>query len=722
MATDKLTTRSPSVALRQNARPSGPSQSPSARPVNALASSFSSRMIARLNSVLHRVTRLLICAIALVSVRITATADENRQPVSAGNRAVADSSATPSTDVSTATQPADLAAAQEGLAVRYQRFENTLLQLAEYMRKSDPARADLLVRAIGKSKEGRIPDQFRTLVELLKSDQLGDATESQADVIQRMEGLLELLQSEDRRSELDRERQRIRDLIKSVDQIMTRQRDVRGRTDRRGDHEQLERDQEKISAATQELRDRIAAEDAARDRQAGREGRDSDRSSPADQDPSDGDQESGDANANKPGTDRDDQPPGKPPGDKSDMPGNEESPTESPADANPGDPAAEPPGGKPAGKPSAGKKPPEGEKGPSDPQPGADTPSGEPSDDSQKSPGPSSSGKKPTGPPPKGKKPSGQKAPNQQPGESPDSEAPPSGDQEDSSQPPAGNPSPGGQQKPTGQKTPGREQLQKARDEMQQAIEELQKNRLDKASQEQEAALAELAKAKEQLEEILRQLREEERELVLVAMEARLRDLLGRQVTIFNATVGLASVPEADRTDRQRGRAIELSRQEDELAVDSLKALTLLKDEGSSIAFPQALSQIHHDLQSVARRLEIGEVGELTQAIQRDIIEALEELVEAFRKEIEKSKDKKQQPQEQQQMQEQEKQLVDKIAELKLLRSQQFRVNRRTRQVARMIDGEQATDPDLRRQLEELSRRQSQIQRATYDLSKGKNE
>ena len=88
-------------------------------------------------------------------------------------------------------------------------------------------------------------------------------------------------------------------------------------------------------------------------------------------------------------------------------------------------------------------------------------------------------------------------------------------------------------------------------------------------------------------------------------------------------------------------------------------------------------------------------------------------------------KDQKQQQQQQQQQQEQQQQqqgLVNKLAELKMLRSLQYRVNRRTKQLGRLVEGEQAIDRDIVSQLKQLSDRQSKVQKATYDLSTGKNQ
>jgi hypothetical protein len=171
---------------------------------------------------------------------------------------------------------------------------------------------------------------------------------------------------------------------------------------------------------------------------------------------------------------------------------------------------------------------------------------------------------------------------------------------------------------------------------------------------------------------------------------------------------------------------VELARNEDEIVLLASKALTLLKEEGSSIAFPEAVEQIRDDMQTIARRLDRVEVGEITQNIQQDTVESIREILEALQRELEKLKDKKQgqqqQRQEQQQQQQQQGGLVNKLAEMKMLRSLQYRVNRRTKQLGRLVEGEQAVDPDIITQLKQLSDRQAKVQKTTYDLATGKNQ
>ncbi len=597
-----------------------------------------------------------------------------------------------------AEAPAPLATSQEAIRARYLRFENTLQQLSEYLRKADPQRADLLVRAIGKSKEGRIPDQLGALTELLKNDQLGDAIEREEEVIKQMQAMLDLLMSEDRKDEIEREKARIKDLIKDVDRLIGKQTDARAETERGGDPNDLQSQQKKVADGTEKLAQKIEGQDAQKNaaKQREKEGKSkdgdakpkdsSDKSDPKDGDPKDGEtKDSKDGKNGKP-SDGKDSKDGK--DDKSDK-----------KDGKPGDP-----------KDSKGDKPNDAK--PSDPK------DGKPSD--PKDAKPSESQGKPKDDKPQDGKPQPGKPQKGQEGE-PQEKPPQEGDQPKDQNSQNQQDQNGDEQKPD--KTPGREEVQKAKQEMDRAIEELKKNRKAKASDKQDQALAELLKAKEKLEEILRQLREEEKQMVLAALEARFRDMLLRQEAVNNGTLGIAAVPNDKRSDRHRNRAVELARNEDDISLLAAKALTLLKEEGSSVAFPEAVEQIREDMLTVARRLERADVGEITQNIEADIVESLREILEAMQKELEKLKDEKQKPQQQQQQPEKKPSpLVNKLAELKMLRSLQYRVNRRTKQMGRLVDGEQALDGDVVGQLRQLSERQAKVQKATHDLATGKTD
>ena len=558
----------------------------------------------------------------------------------------------------------NLANDQDSIKARYKRFNLTLQQMAEILRKQDPERADLLFRALGKSQETRIEDQMNLIFTLLNKEQpqLGEAIDRQEELVGQLKNLLDLLQSEDRRSEIEKEKLRLQELLKDINKLIGKEKDSRAGTERGDDTKKLADKQSDAAKQTDQLGKKIDKQDAEKNGEA-----------------------TPDSKTQKPGSKSDDPKSGeKKPDDKDPKPDNDDKkkdPSDKPADDKKADDAKKPEEGKPD---KGGEKSDQPKDGSKPPKPSDKKQPGKPQEGSPDSP------PMPDGPEPKE-------------GQQPD------GDQ---NQPPD----------PKKQKTPGRKQLEESRDAMQRAIEELKKKQPDNASKEQDDAIRKLMEAKEKIEEILRQLREEEQKLMLAALEARFKKMLAAQLIIYHDTVRLSKAGESEKASAQ-ARAVKLAQGEQEILIDADKALILLKEEGSSIAFPESVAGIRQDVQNLIGWLRDAKVGELTQAVEKDVIEALEELIEALQKEMEKSDDDKKKKQQQQQQQDQEdsKPLVDQIAELKMLRSLQLRVNRRTKQLGRTFEGEQATQDEAVQQLQQLSGRQSRIQQATSDLVKGKN-
>ncbi len=71
------------------------------------------------------------------------------------------------------------------------------------------------------------------------------------------------------------------------------------------------------------------------------------------------------------------------------------------------------------------------------------------------------------------------------------------------------------------------------------------------ATEQQLKAIKELEQAKAELERILRQLREEELERTLTQLAARFRKMLELQTAVYEGTVRLDKVPEAQRDSRR---------------------------------------------------------------------------------------------------------------------------------------------------------------------------
>jgi hypothetical protein len=565
----------------------------------------------------------------------------------------------------------DLSLQQQQIRRDYERFERSLLEAAEHLRRKEPEQSDILDRAREKSQEQALLGEMEKIALELMQNQTGSASDRQRQVIERMEEILQLLQSEDERDRLQREMERIQDLLKDTNRVIGKQRDAKATNQKGGDPKQAEDEQKKAAEEAKKLANKIDKQDKARKGQ----------SKPSDSKPSDPqDSPSGDPMEGDPKDPKDgDKPNGdKPkPGDDKDQPG-----ADKPKDPKDGMPPADS-----DGKPMPGdspSKPMTGKSMPGSPMPGSPMP---PMPGSPMPPMPGS----PMPP-----------MPGQQ---SPMDPMPPQ------DQPP-----------PEDQQTEGRKDLQEAQDSMQKAIEDLEQKSRESAGEEQERALKKLEDLKAKLEEILRQRREEEKELYLAMLEVRFQKMLKVQLQVNAETTRLEKIPEKERNPAHFDKCSEAARQQRENSTDAGKTLVLLKEEGSSVAFPEAVEQMQGNMDLIAGLLTKANTGDTTQLLEQLVIETLEEITLALQKEMEAQRQKKQQgPPKKQQGQPQDQSLVNQLAELKMIRSLQNQVNRITKQIGTQIDGEQSADPVQRKLTEDLAKRQQRIQSATYDLSTGRN-
>ena len=268
---------------------------------------------------------------------------------------------------------------------------------------------------------------------------------------------------------------------------------------------------------------------------------------------------------------------------------------------------------------------------------------------------------------------------------------------------------------------PARERLEAARQRMRQAQENLKKAEREGAGQQQEEAIRQLQQAKAELERILRQLREEEIEQVLIALEARLIKMLQMQRDAYEGTERLDKASADGLSHEQEIEAGRLSSREAEIVTEADKALMLLREDGSAVAMPEALSQTREDMQQVVARLAAARVGSVTLAIEEDIVLALEEMLEAVRQAMEDAEQRRQNAQQGQPGMPQDPSLIDALAELRMIRSLQLRVNTRTARYSEMIKGKHAETPELLEALRRLAERQDSVYRITNDLEAGRN-
>ncbi|MFM8736091.1 MAG: hypothetical protein ACKOC8_12980 [Pirellulales bacterium] len=275
----------------------------------------------------------------------------------------------------------------------------------------------------------------------------------------------------------------------------------------------------------------------------------------------------------------------------------------------------------------------------------------------------------------------------------------------------------------TGRARRTRQRLEAAEQRMRRAREQLDESRRSEARREQEKALEELETARAELEEILRQLREEEVEQLLVNLEARLRGMLRTEREVLSGVEKTTGSTAAGR-ERQL-EAARLGREQAGVTAEASKALLLVRDDGSAVAIPQALEQVRDDSAQVASRLDRGDVGAETLGLVADIVTGLEEMLAAVERARQQAEEEQPQaPGMGRPPQPGKEPLVDALAELKMLRTLQSRVNARTRRLSQVLDDavDSAAAPELRAVLGRLAERQRAIERAARDIVKGVTE
>ena len=568
---------------------------------------------------------------------------------------------------------------QDAVAGRYSRFERLLSQMADMLGREDPERAELLRRAISEGREQAISSELESISKSLGEGELGLAQEKQSRVAKSMQQIIVLLQSEDRRSEVEKERERLNELLKDIRNLTARQKAARAAAQNSRSPSSAAPDQQQTLKKTDQILNDVETHDQKND-ESEKEGSDATENNP------EGEKQSSNGNgdsekSSQPKDKSEDNPQGE--GSKSEDGQSSQNPdgkqpdeSESPSDKESNDPS----------KKGDTKDPSKDGSKQSDAQ-SSENANPEDAQQSQESES------------------SGSQQSQQQSGQQP------SGQQNQSPQ----------QQKKQQQQTPGREQLEEAKKAMQEAIEQLKKQQRDAALDQQDDAISKLQEAQKKLEETLKQLREEEKEMILAALEARFQRMLSLQTQIYEETVALGSTVRAEWLNAAITRCRELSQEQADLTRECSLTVGLLQEDGTSVSILIAVEDIESDMKTVAGRLQQTQAAELTQSMQTDVIEALKELIETAQKEMEDMKQEQQQQQQQQQQSgpQQKAPLVELMAEIRVLRSLQLRVNRRTAIVDRLLQEDNAAEQaGLLNQLEELTLRQNRLTESAGELAR----
>ena len=619
------------------------------------------------------------------------------------------------------------------LANQFSEFEISLLKLKDRLKRSgkteDKLRAEILEKVLEQSKDASISVQFEQMVEMLKNSRLagiGDLKildERSHKLADDLRDILAKMLEDPKHSRLRDERLSLERLVKEIEKIIHDQKVVQGQTDRnKTDPKELKSNQGQVTKATDKVAKEIAKSNKSdkgaeaknskgEAKEGGKEGKKGE-SKDAGKGPETKKGETKEAGP-KTGSKEGDKKGEAKAGEKSDADskkgeakaGAKGEPKEadsakgdekSKSDAKKGEPKE--PGAKPsknAEAKSGDAKPGDAKSGPKDSKQG------------EAKPGQKSDGK---GEAKKGEAKSGEKGDPQKAGEK--------------GEPPQA-------QQPKDNIASGRKQVEDAEYKMKQAEEKIANKKNKDASEDQGKAIQDLEKAKKKLEDLLRQIREEELERLLAALQARCEKMLAMQIQVQTGTDGVFRLAEATadkKPSRQNQQdSLKLSDSEKDIVTEANKAIEMLEAEGSAVAFPEVFQQVRQDMMHVQRRLEVTDVGVVTQAIEKDIIDTLKEMIEALKKarqDMDKEKAPPPPPGSAPPPGQRDQKLLDQIAELKMIRSMQIRVNSRTETYGKMYvpkEGEQTADPTIRRELSNLSERQERIFDVANRIAKGDN-
>jgi hypothetical protein len=272
---------------------------------------------------------------------------------------------------------------------------------------------------------------------------------------------------------------------------------------------------------------------------------------------------------------------------------------------------------------------------------------------------------------------------------------------------------------------PGKELVKQAIGDQRTASGNIAASKNDAAADNQTAAIDKLIKVRDALDKLLKQIRDDERKVLLASLQARCELMLQMQIEVYEGTVAVDKAITGNddkkpaRADHQKAQ--DLSGREEAIGAEADKAIAMIKAEGTAVAFLEVFTQMRQDMASVQRRLGKTDVGNLTQSIEKDIIDTLKEMIATLKQAQQPPGPSYPNPNDTPPPNDSGR-LLRKVEELKMIRSMQLKINQRTVQYGKLYEGEEPADTDLRKEVRSLADRQLQIQRVTADIYAQKNQ
>jgi hypothetical protein len=262
---------------------------------------------------------------------------------------------------------------------------------------------------------------------------------------------------------------------------------------------------------------------------------------------------------------------------------------------------------------------------------------------------------------------------------------------------------------PAGESPPQKKEprgLEEARQAMEKAKKSLDDSKVKEAKAKQNEALEKLAKEADALAKVLRQMREEERLQSLVSLESRCRKLLDGEKALQEKIVSFDRSASKERTRAETLIATDLAGVQRKILEETNSTLTFVREDNVAVAFDEALVIARDDMSRIERRLRDADTGPVVQALTASVAAVLEDMSTSLQREIAETRER--QSQEDGGGGEAHDQLLDRCAELRLVKSLQVQIEKRTALAASLAKAGESAEESAKA-LRELAERQHRV-------------
>ncbi len=260
-----------------------------------------------------------------------------------------------------------------------------------------------------------------------------------------------------------------------------------------------------------------------------------------------------------------------------------------------------------------------------------------------------------------------------------------------------------------------RRELDQAHEAMTKAADSLEQDQPGAAAAEQADALEHLKQTQRDLDEALERDRQEDRAKMMQDLTRRFQEMLAEQQDINQASAAFQMRTPQHLPRSEQLHLANLSTRQRSLSEQADQCHNTLHREDATVVLPYLAGQLAEDMRNLAGRLAKFDVGPLTQTIQKEVVETLQQLLDSTAQMAESGesaeestgRDADEPP---------DKSLMPSSSELKLLRSIQLRI------IARMATIEAAAEdhPQGSRSpnpaLESIATRQTECARLAQEL------